>query len=117
MHDIVTIQKYPITAFRSICFIPFISNPGTFGARIAMLAASKYSILPDSRLNSCLACMIKLCPLLALWLQASAAIGSLAPLKCLQKKKERKNTDPLLHISWFMAGWWGGKANLKQFSL
>lgn len=76
-----------------------------------MLPASKYSILPDS----CLACMIKLCPLLALWLQASAAVGSLAPLECPQKKKY--NTDPPIHISWFMAGWWGGKANFKQFSL
>lgn len=82
-----------------------------------MLPASKYSILSDSRLDSCLACMIKLCPLLALWLQASAAttttVGSLASLKCPQKQ----NTDPLIHISWFMTGWWGEKANFKQFSL
>lgn len=52
-----------------------------------MLPASKHSILPDSRLDSCLACMIKLCPLLALWLQASAAVASLAPLKCPKKKQ------------------------------
>lgn len=52
-----------------------------------MLPASNYSILPDSRLHSRLACMIKLCPLLALWLQASAAVASLAPLKCPQKNK------------------------------
>lgn len=76
-----------------------------------MLPASKYSILPDSRLDSCLACMIKLCPLLALWLQASAAVGSLAPLECPQKKK---NTT-LIH-RFTSAGSWQAGGEERQIS-
>lgn len=75
-----------------------------------MLPASKYSILPDSRLDSCLACMIKLCPLLALWLQASAAVGSLAPLECPQKK----NTT-LIH-RFTSAGSWQAGGEERQIS-